>query len=247
MSQKEIRDIITRLVDDYNESIGHKRYESRGIWKYTEQNVSDLKEQITHDEICSKENLALSENQQQIDTGQEESVTGSAKDALELEILKKQHSEFATETKYNTADYAHIIVENDHDLKEQADNMIQNPGRFGIKLKCALSMTEYWGKGEEYLPSVKVFGKDEWSSKDLSAVLEITGEKDLDTAMMYLEDEKDALAALRWHCRGLSLRDSIIHMMLDRESISAKKIKFRKNGKRKRDEQMQIDYDKLFN
>ena len=108
-----------------------------------------------------------------------------------------------------------IEVKNDH--VEQMDSINSYCSAHKVTEVCAQSLNRFWRSGSRTFDDyalLKVGGRDIYSYMGKDALAVLLGEEDIDTAHRYLDDV-DALAALRWHARGLSLHDSIRKILVD--------------------------------
>lgn len=64
---------------------------------------------------------------------------------------------------------------------------------------------------------LKTGGCDEWSSKGITKLRSLAGERVYALVIKYIPEKRNAAACLRWYGRGLSLEDSIRKTLVDQE------------------------------
>ena len=96
-----------------------------------------------------------------------------------------------------------------------------------INVTCADAIIRICESGTErrfrdYM-ALKTGGMDYWSRKKLADLIAESedGEKAVENVRKYFSDDKDVTSVMRWHCRGLPLKDSIRKVYVDKE-VTAK-------------------------
>ena len=64
---------------------------------------------------------------------------------------------------------------------------------------------------------LKTGGLDQWSNTSFSALAQDFGKEAVEEARKYLKENTLIGSALRWHGRGLTLKDSIRKVLVDQE------------------------------
>lgn len=92
--------------------------------------------------------------------------------------------------------------------------------KFQVGTVCASAIINFLNadnKNFRSYASLKTGGLDYWSGKRRLELIEAAGQEAWQEAMYTLRDEKSAETCLRWVCRGLSVKDGIRKVLVDRE------------------------------
>lgn len=97
-----------------------------------------------------------------------------------------------------------------------ADETIPTPGN--VSDECAMAIKDFYSKPDHRFrdyAALKTGGMDYYSKLSKEKLLSICNAeiKTVETYLLY----PDVIAALRWNCRGLSLKDSIRKVLVDKE------------------------------
>lgn len=101
-------------------------------------------------------------------------------------------------------------------------NIVEYAEVFQISISCAKSILEFKKKKQhsfkDYV-ALKTGGLDFWSRKKKEQLLSDneSGSQLWNTILQYLPEEKEALSALRWYMRGLSLEEAIRKELVQKE------------------------------
>ena len=91
--------------------------------------------------------------------------------------------------------------------------------KYKIKETCAINIKEFQKSNKSFknFLKLKTGGIDYWSNKKKADFVELFGTETVEKANEYFEFDKDLESCLRWHARGLSLKDSIRKSLIDIE------------------------------
>ena len=101
-----------------------------------------------------------------------------------------------------------------------------NPGEYanerGITLTCAKAILDFYrqpNRSFKAYAAIKTGGRDQFSRQGVDALSTTTaqGAEVLDVLRAHLPDERLVTTAMRWHSRGLTIRDSIRKVLVDQE------------------------------
>jgi len=112
-----------------------------------------------------------------------------------------------------------INIVGDTDKSPEMTSAEEYAEKFEVNLECAESLKAFWsGKFKSYksFASLKTGGSDRFSAMDAESLYAECGDVAKGKVKEFLSGN-DVLSALRWHCRGLSITDSIRKVLVNKD------------------------------
>lgn len=91
---------------------------------------------------------------------------------------------------------------------------------YKVSVRCAILILNFLNSDDRSFKSyarLKTGGMDSWSGKGEEYLVQIVGRETWNRVMAILQDRKSTEACFRWHCRGLSIKDSVRKVLVEKE------------------------------
>lgn len=137
-------------------------------------------------------------------------------------FFEKAEKPFANTKKGGAMAFDIVLPEDIQDPEPQVTDIKEYAVKHGINEACAGNIKKFYSSSghsfKDYM-NLKTCGVDSvsWMRKEALEEKCADGSYASKAIFAHITDEKDALSALRWHVRGLTIRDSIRKVLVDME------------------------------